>query len=74
MDFNFDPQEDKPNIKPLIEKAEREAKKTLKKYQVKKNVLGYCHSLWREQKRILKEKYNIDWKTPAEMNPNVTFD
>lgn len=36
--------------------------------------LGYCHLIWCKRKRILKEKYNIDWKTPAEMNPDVIFD
>ena len=36
--------------------------------------LGFCHRIWSTKKRILKEKYNIDWKTPAEMNPGVMFD
>ncbi len=36
--------------------------------------MGYCHSFWPAKKRILKEKYNIDWQTPAEKNPLVMFD
>jgi len=41
----------------------------------KRNVyFGSCHMFWYEQKRILKEKYNIDWKTPSERNPGVYFD
>ena len=36
--------------------------------------LGSCHTLWDIQKRILKEKYNITWYTPAELNPDVKFD
>ena len=36
--------------------------------------LGYCHIYWRTKKRILKEKYNIEWRSPAELNPCVIFD
>ena len=36
--------------------------------------LGTCHAIWVRKKQLLKEMYNLDWKTPAEMNPDVTFD
>ena len=36
--------------------------------------LGFCHVFWAEKKRILKEKYGIDWKTPAEQNPGLCID
>lgn len=36
--------------------------------------LGYCHLYWETKKRILKEKYNIEWLSPAELNPMVCFD
>ena len=36
--------------------------------------LGYCHLYWETKKRILKEKYNIEWLSPAELNPMVFFD
>jgi hypothetical protein len=29
---------------------------------------------WAEKKRILNQKYGINWKTPPEMNPEVIFD
>lgn len=35
---------------------------------------GSCHELWDIQQKLLKEKHNIDWRTPAEMNPHITFD
>jgi len=35
---------------------------------------GFCHHLWKETKRIAREKYNIDWQTPSEMNPEILFD
>lgn len=36
--------------------------------------LGICHTIWRIKKMLLKECYDIDWRTPAEMNPGVCFD
>ena len=36
--------------------------------------MGYCHLLWGIKKKILKEKYNIDWYTPQEENPDVIYD
>ena len=35
---------------------------------------GLCHSKWAFKKKMLKKWYNIDWKTPQEMNPDVHFD
>ena len=29
---------------------------------------------WKIQKRILKEKYNLDWKSPQDKNQNINFD
>lgn len=36
--------------------------------------LGYCHMYWGVKKSILRDKYNIDWHSPAELNPNILFD
>ncbi len=36
--------------------------------------MGYCHLYWGAKKRILKEKYGIEWKSPAERNPHVCYD
>lgn len=35
---------------------------------------GYCHIVWGCKKQILMEKFNIDWRSPAEMNPHCKFD
>ena len=40
----------------------------------KNQSLGDIHIYWTEKKRILKEKYNIDWKTPQERNPDARWD
>ncbi|MBO6005956.1 MAG: hypothetical protein J6P49_03765 [Paludibacteraceae bacterium] len=37
-------------------------------------MMGDCHSVWGLKKRLLKTKHNIDWQTPAELNPDVLFD
>ncbi len=36
--------------------------------------LGSCHRLWTMQKKILKEKYDITWYSPAELHPEIKFD
>ena len=36
--------------------------------------LGTCHLFWGFKKQVLKEKFNIDWKTPSEINPHIKFD
>lgn len=36
--------------------------------------MGYCHLYWATKKQILKEKYGIEWHSPAELNPHVMFD
>ena len=71
MTINHDPQEDDPAISVIIEQATREAEENLAGFP---KMLGYCHAVWGQTKEILKEKYNIDWKTPAEMNPHILFD
>ena len=34
---------------------------------------GSCYVRWDYEKKLLKERYGIDWFTPAEENPNVRF-
>jgi len=37
-------------------------------------VFGSVNTKWELEKKLLKEKYNIDWETPAEKNPNMKYD
>lgn len=30
--------------------------------------------MWKIQQQLLKDKFDIDWKTPAEENPGCFFD
>ena len=68
----YDPIEDDPNVKPLLRAAEKEAKSAEELQGPRR--FGWVHGYWSVKKRILKEKYGIDWRTPAEMNPKMAFD
>ena len=35
---------------------------------------GYSRNFWAAKKRILREQYGIDWKTPAERYPGLLID
>lgn len=53
--------------------AEAEARKTLG-LEEGAYCMGMCHMVWGNMKRIFKEEYGIEWKTPAELNPDCFFD
>lgn len=36
--------------------------------------LGKIHDVWHRKQQILLERYHIQWRTPAEMNPNNCYD
>ncbi len=48
--------------------------KMVESYKKMPPYMGYCHSYWAIEKRLLKEKYDIDWYTPQEENPRALFD
>jgi hypothetical protein len=68
-----DPKERDPKYKQLIDQAKIEADEIITK-ECPEATLGRCRAVWAEQKRILKEKHNVDWKTPQEMNKYARFD
>ena len=35
---------------------------------------GSCYTLWTITKDMMKEKYNIDWKSPQDEHPDWNFD
>jgi hypothetical protein len=39
-----------------------------------RGAMGFCHRQWSTKQELLKSKYGIDWRSPAEMNPEVIFD
>ena len=66
-----DPIESTAEYKAVIKDVEKELDRLLKD---KPKGMGFCHIYWYEKKKILKEKYGIEWKSPAVMNPGVMFD
>jgi hypothetical protein len=68
--FLHDPIEDDPKIKQLIDAADKEAAAELK--DVKQRI-DFCHLFWFTKKRILKERFDIAWFSPQEMNPGTRF-
>lgn len=69
--LKHDPIEDTAVYQEVIKDVEKELDELLKD---KPRSMGFCHIYWYEKKRILKEKYGIEWKSPALMNPHVRFD
>ncbi len=68
-----DPLERDPKKMELIKAAEAEAEYSMEQDGTLE-LDGACHILWGRQQRILKEKYGIKWRSPADMNPDVMFD
>jgi hypothetical protein len=58
----------------LSEELEKEADAKAKAAAGPDAGLGYCHAFWAAKKRILREEYGIDWKSPAEEYPTIFFD
>lgn len=69
----YDLVEDSEEYKKIEEELEKKIN-ILTKVNDNQKGLGYCHIYWEYKKMILKRDYNIDWKSPAELNPDIIFD
>ena len=65
-----DPIESTKPYKKVKVKVDREVKKIMKNDSTQR---GRQYTIWYHKKRILKEKYGINWRSPAEMNPHIDF-
>lgn len=71
---NYDPVEDTKEYKDVVEAADIAAQTELEQTSLERRdaedgiYFSWCFSFWNIKKRILREKYNINWKTPAEMS------
>ena len=63
----------KDEYKEIFKKVDREVEEKLNREGVQKS-FGYIHIFDSYKKKILKERYNINWKTTQEMNSNVMID
>lgn len=66
-----DPLEGDPRYRRAFEQAET---KTMQKLRGVRRGLGFVHLYWQTKKQILRSDYGLDWKTPAELNPNIFYD
>lgn len=69
MEIKHDPVEETDEYKAVVDDVEQMAE-ALVNQDIR---YGRFHFVELEKKRILKEKYNIDWKTTEEMNPTWDF-
>ena len=66
----YDPVEDTVEYQNIRDELESELFKLMQNVDVK---MGRSYKYWSLKQRILKQKYNIDWKSPPEMNPGIIF-
>ena len=71
--LKYDEIEDKEEYKEIFNNINEQVQKILEEKGIKKQ-LGYIHIFDAYKKDLLKKKYNIDWKTTQEMNPNILID
>ncbi len=74
-----DPLEDDPQVRPILEEADEEAARQMEEKRVKQgrpgeHWMGHGRVYLTIKKQLLKSKYEIDCRNPAEMNPSVTLD
>ncbi len=56
--------------KEVMEEVEAKLEEALKD---EPHGMGFCHIYWYHKKKYLKER-GYDWKSPAELNPDVIYD
>lgn len=71
--FKQDPIESDPEFAGIIRSVNQLAEENLLR-QGRRKGRGFCHSFWREKKRLLRELHDIDWNSPGDLNPGVRFD
>jgi len=68
-----DPVEDDPRYGEVFKSIDDEVKTLLADHPQREGE-GFVSIYWQTQKKLLKQKYNIDWRSPGELNPHVLFD
>ena len=68
-----DPVEDDPRYAAIFQGIDAEVAALLAD-DPQRGSMGFVNIVWATKQRLLKEKYGIDWRTPAELNPHIIFD
>ena len=66
-----DPVEWTERWEEVIDEAEDLCAERLEKYP---RGMGFCFALWHAKAEVLRERFGIEWRSPAVMNPHVRFD
>lgn len=66
----FDPQESDPKLRVTFAAADAAAERRVG--NVKRDE-RFVFRFWSEKKKILRQKHGIDWRTPAELNPQIRY-
>lgn len=73
-DIKYDPIEDTEEYKNIVDELEKKIETRMTIENIPIGGFGTCHIYWKYKKEILKNDYNIDWESPAELNLDVIFD
>jgi hypothetical protein len=66
----FDPQESDPALKEKFTIADRQAERAVGNVERDSEFIFH---FWKAKKRILRDQFGIQWKTPAELSPDVAY-
>ena len=69
----YDAVEDDPRYSKIFAEIDSEVRRML----ASEPLIGHrgsIHTIWSTKKSLLKNKYGINWRTPAELNPHIMFD
>src|SRR5437588_3356463 len=66
-----DPQESDPKLRAAFAAADAAAERRVANVKRDRN---FIFRFWSAKKDILRKQYAIDWKTPAELNPQIAYD
>lgn len=70
----IDPIELQPEFSEVIAAVAREAKQKLSSGELGTGLRGRSGRMWGWMKSTLRERHQIEWRTPSEMTPDVVLD
>ncbi|MBK9410120.1 MAG: hypothetical protein IPN47_19150 [Gemmatimonadetes bacterium] len=72
--MQHDPVEQSPAYLAVVHHAEELAWQELDRLGIPRGSFGSCHAFWAAKQQVLHDRFGIEWKSPAEMNPLIIFD
>ena len=69
-----DPIEENVRYRELSPLVDQMTDQKLQERDLRPNDPNYLTTYWEIRKKIFKEKFDLDWHTPQELNPESIFD